>query len=304
MNYYLGIDLGGTNVRVAVVSEKGEVIEEIKRPSLSDQGPNAVLDNIIDMSQSLKYLSDCLAIGMGLPGPVDTKKGCITLSTNLNGFTGFPVRDYLEERLKLPVYMDNDANVAGLAEAVFGAGKDKDVVYYITHSTGIGGALVINQKVLSGKKGYAGEIGNIIIDRNRPAYKEINNLNAGAVENEASGSAMVRKAQRSIDKNIQSAGEIFELADSGHPLAQELISEMTYDMAMLLQAIAHVCDPDVFVLGGGVSKSKDKYWPQMIRHYQNLVHTNMVDTEFVEAELEEPGIIGAAALCFSAKKGN
>ncbi|CAM3569291.1 ROK family protein [Erysipelothrix urinaevulpis] len=304
MKYYLAIDLGGTNVRVAVVSPQGDVVEEIKRPSRASEGPTIVLDNIIDMAQSLKLLSDCLAIGMGLPGPVDTKKGCITLSTNLNGFTGFPVAAYLKERLNLPVYMDNDANVAGLAEAVFGAGKGNDVVYYLTHSTGIGGALVVNGKVVSGRKGYAGEIGNIIIDRDRASYAHINNLKVGAVENEASGSAMVRKAKQELDDSIVSAGEIFKLAEEGNDKAQHLLDEMTLDMGMLLQAIAHVCDPDIFVMGGGVTKSKDKYWPQMIAHYSDLVHDDMRDTPFVQAELAEPGIIGAAALCMAMEKGN
>ena len=303
MKHYLGIDLGGSNVRVAVINEEGQVIEEIKRTSLSDQGPEIVLENIIEMSQSLKYLSDCVAVGVGVPGPVDTDKGVMTLSTNLKGFTGYPVVKFLEDKLDLPVYMDNDANVAGLAEAVFGAGKGHEVVYYITHSTGIGGALIVNGKVVSGRKGYAGEIGNIIIDDKRPAHKEINNLNAGAVENEASGSAMVRRAQKLLDPKITSAYDIFKLADSGNPIAQNIIENMTYDMAMLLQAIAHVSDPHIFVLGGGVTQSKDKYWKRMIHHYQDLVHTNMQDTPFVSASLTEPGVIGAAALCFSHEKG-
>lgn len=303
MNLYLGIDLGGSNVRLAVVNEEGQIIEEIKRSSLADQGPVIVLNNIIEMSQSLKHLSDCVAIGVGVPGPVDTKQGVMTLSTNIKGFTGYPVVEFLKNKFNLPVYMDNDANVAGLAEAVFGAGKGFGIVYFITHSTGIGGALIVDGKVVSGRKGYAGEIGNIIIDRNRPAYKSINSLNAGAVENEASGSALVRKAQEQLDPKITSAYDIFKLAETGNPRAQKLIEEMAFDMAMLLQAIAHVVDPHVFVLGGGVTKSKEKYWKQMIHHYQDLVHSNMQDTPFVSAKLSEPGVIGAAALCFSHKKG-
>lgn len=300
MKHYLGIDLGGSNVRVGVVTREGQVLEEIKRPSLADQGPHVVLDNIIDMTQSLRFLSDCLAVGVGLPGPVDTLKGCMTLSSNIAGFLNFPVAQYLKDRLHLPVYLDNDANVAGLAEAIFGAGKNQPIVYYLTHSTGVGGALIVNEKVVSGRRGYAGEIGNIVIDRDRTPCGP---LNAGSIENEGSGSALVRKAQALIDPNINSAQQLFDYAQQGNFLAQDMINTMAYDMAFLLHTIAHLVDPHIFVLGGGVTLSSDFYWKQMIQHYQDLVHTEMQDTPFVKAKLDEPGVIGAAALCFSHEKG-
>lgn len=297
MKTYLGVDLGGTNVRVAVITETGSILEEIKRPSLSDQGPEVVLDNIIDMAQGLKGYDKCSGMGIGIPGPVDTVKGCVSISTNLKGFTGFPVIDYLSKHFDMPIYMDNDANVAGLAEAVVGAGAGLPVVYYLTHSTGIGGALVINGKTVSGRLGYAGEIGNIIIDRDREDQSDVNALNVGAVENEASGSALVRKAQRLLDKDITSARSIFLLAQEGNEVAIKLIDDMAYDMASLLSSIAHVVDPHAFVLGGGVTLARDEYWPKMIAYYQELVHPLMKDVPFKEALLDEPGIIGAAMLC-------
>lgn len=299
MKKYLGVDLGGTNVRVAIITETGEILEEIKRPSLAAEGPEVVLDNIIDMAQSLALFNECQGMGLGLPGPVDTEKGCVTLSTNLNGFTGYPVIDYLRMTFDFPIYMDNDANVAGLAEALVGAGKGRKVVYYLTHSTGIGGALIVNGSVVSGRKGYAGEVGNIVIDRDRVRQSDINTLNAGAVENEASGSAMVRKAQKLIDPTITSAREIFILFEQGNAVATQIVDEMCYDFAMMLQAIAHVSDPHVFIMGGGVTQARDLYWDRMISYYKDLVHPEMRDVEFKEAMLEEPGIIGAAMLCYS-----
>ena len=297
MKTYFGVDLGGTNVRVAIIAEDGSIIEEIKRPSLSDQGPEVVLDNIIDMAQTLKGHESCLGMGIGIPGPVDTAKGCVSLSTNLKGFTGYPVVEYLSKHFNIPIYLDNDANVAGLAEALVGAGAGNPIVYYVTHSTGIGGALVVNGKTVSGRKGYAGEVGNIVIDRDRSDQSDINSLNIGAVENEASGSAMVRKAQKLLEKDITSAKRIFQLADEGNPIALKLIDDMAYDFASVLASIAHVVDPHVFVLGGGVTLARDYYWPKMIEYYQSLVHPQMRDVPFKEALLEEPGIIGAAMLC-------
>ncbi|QIK70203.1 ROK family protein [Erysipelothrix sp. HDW6C] len=299
MRKFIGIDLGGTNVRVAVVTELGEITEEIKRPSQASEGPEVVLNNIVEMIYTLSSLSEVEGIGIGIPGPVDTEKGSVTLSTNLNGFTGYPVVDYLKEYFKMPIYMDNDANVAGLAEALVGAGKGRKVVYYVTHSTGIGGALVVDGKVVSGRKGYAGEIGNIVIDRDRVRRSDVNTLNAGAVENEASGSAMVRKAQETIDRQITSAFEIFKLYEKNDPKAVKLVDEMSYDIGQLMATIAHVVDPHVFVIGGGVTSSRDLYWDKMKAAYQDLVHPHMRDTEFVLASLDEPGVIGAAMLCYS-----
>lgn len=299
MKKYIGVDLGGTNVRVAIVTELGEILEEIKRPSLALEGPEAVLDNIVDIVKSFNDLSGVEGVGIGIPGPVDTEKGSVSLATNLPGFQGFPAVDYLKRALNLPVYIDNDANVAGLAEALVGAGRGKRIVYYITHSTGIGGALVVNGRLVSGKKGYAGEVGNIVIDRDRPRYTDVNTLNAGAVENEASGSALVRKAKKEIDPAITSAYEIFKMYEQNDPRAIKLIDTMSYDMGQLLATVAHVVDPHVFVLGGGVSISRNLYWDKMIATYQDLVHPQMRDVEFVLANLDEPGVVGAAMLCYS-----
>lgn len=299
MKKFIGVDLGGTNVRVAIVTELGEILEEIKRPSKAQEGPEAVINNIVDIIRNFNDASGVEGIGIGIPGPVDTEKGSVSLATNLPGFQGFPVVDYLKRETGLPVYIDNDANVAGLAEALVGAGKGKRVVYYVTHSTGIGGAMVVNGRVVSGNKGYAGEIGNIVIDRNRPHYTEINTLNQGAVENEASGSAMVRKAQATINPEIQSAYEIFKMYEQNDPRAVQLIETMSYDMGQLLATIAHIVDPHVFVLGGGVSQSRNLYWDKMIEVYKSLVHPQMRDVEFVLAELDEPGVVGAAMLCYS-----
>lgn len=296
MKKYLGVDLGGTNVRVAVVSETGEILEEIKRPSLADQGPEIVLDNIAVMIQTLNTSKECLGVGIGIPGPVDTERGCVTLATNIKGFAGFPVVDYLQKKLNMPVYLDNDANVAGLAEAVVGSGRGKKIVYYVTHSTGIGGALVVSGKVVSGHNGYAGEIANIVIDRNRP---KVDHLNAGAVENWASGTALVRQARELIDPEITSAYPIFLKAQDGDAKAIKLVSTMCEDMAYMFSAIAHVVEPHVFVIGGGVSQSHEFYFDEMIEKFKGLVHPGMKDVEFRLASLDEPGVIGAAMLCSS-----
>jgi glucokinase len=293
MKKYIGIDLGGTNVRVAKVTADGEILAEIKSPSYAQEGPSKVMENLIRCIKEIEGYKDCDGIGVGVPGPVDTIKGEMLMATNLPGFEHYPLAKTLEKEFSIPTFVDNDANVAGLAEALVGAGKGLPIVYYVTHSTGIGGALIVDGKVVSGKHGHAGEIGNIIIDRARKKY---NHLNVGAVENEVSGTALIRKAKENIDEQITSAGELFALAKAGDQKALNIIDTMAFDFAMMFSAIAHVCDPYAFIVGGGVMKSKDLYFENMIRYYMQHVHTGMRTVEFIPALLAEPGLIGAAML--------
>jgi glucokinase len=293
MKKYIGIDLGGTNVRVAKVTADGEILSEVKSPSYAQDGPSKVMENLIACIRKIEGWQDCAGIGVGVPGPVDTSKGEMLMATNLPGFVHFPLAKTLENEFHLPTFVDNDANVAGLAEALVGAGKGLPIVYYVTHSTGIGGALIVDGKVVSGKHGHAGEIGNIIIDRARKKY---NHLNVGAVENEVSGTALIRITKEAIDENITSAGELFALAKAKDQRALDIVDTMAFDFAMMFSAIAHVCDPHAFIVGGGVMKSKDLYFDKMIEYYMQHVHTGMRTVEFLPAKLSEPGLIGAAML--------
>lgn len=293
MKYYIGIDLGGTNVRVAKVDEEGNILQDIVKPSHGLEGPKELVrDTIFSMLDEINDLNKCEGIGIGVPGAVDPIRKVMTISTNINGFKDYPIAQLIEEKYKLPCFVDNDANVAGLGEALLGAGRGHKIVYYLTHSTGIGGALVIDGRVISGRLGYAGEVANIIIDRNR---KKVNDLNIGAVENEASGTAIVRKG-RELFGDIKSAREVFALYNEGNPDAIKLIDDMSKDFAQLLATIAHVVDPNCFVIGGGVSKSSDIYFPKVREYFQSMVHVNMRDIPIVTASLKEPGVLGAAFL--------
>lgn len=293
MKKYIGVDLGGTQVRAALVSQDGELLQMVSNPSLAQEDAQTIVDNLISTIHQLDIDGEVAGIGLGVPGPVDTINGRMVMATNIPALSGYHLVKVIEDEFKLPTYMDNDANVAGLAEAVIGVGKDKPIVYYVTHSTGIGGALVVNGQVVSGRTGHAGEVGNIVIDRNRKAQPQ---LNAGAIENEASGPAITRRAKDSVSSDISNTKQLFDMAREGDPKAIKLVDEIAYDMAMLFSAIAHVCDPTMFILGGGVTKSKDVYFDKVITYYKQLVHTNMQDTEFAFASLKEPGLIGAAML--------
>lgn len=293
MKTYIGVDLGGTNVRAAIVDEEGTVLVQKKSPSYAQEGKEKVMNTIINLIKSLPDYESCSGIGVGVPGPCDEKTGSMVLATNLPGFEGYSIANKLEETFHMPSFIDNDANVAALAEALVGAGKGKKVVYYVTLSTGIGGGLVINGECISGKHGFTGEIANIIIDRNR---SKVNYLAVGAIENEASGIAITRKANEKASKKYKHAGEVFEDAHNGDPVAKEIVDNVARDLAQLFATIACVCDPDIFILGGGMMQSSDLFLPSVIEKFKEISHTQLHDDEFVLASLEEPGVIGAAML--------
>lgn len=294
MDMFIGVDLGGTNVRVAKIDETGNVLQVVKDATEMNKGTEHVIQKIITLIESIDNYKECKGIGMGVPGPVDTKEGKMVLATNLPGFEGYPIAGRIEEHFGIPTYLDNDVNVAGMGEAVLGAGKGCDIVYYVTISTGIGGALIVNKKVIAGKNGHAGEVANIIIDRNR---EKVNYLNVGAVENEASGTAITRKGKALFgDAAINHAGDVFDLARKGNAQALELCDEVAYDLAVMFSTIAHVVDPEVFVIGGGVMKGKDVFFDKMEAYFRTMIHKGMQTVVFKEAQLEEPGIVGAAML--------
>ena len=294
MKKYIGVDLGGTNVRAAIVDEEGNVLVQKKSPSYGTEGVEKVMSTIISLIKTLPEYETCSGIGVGVPGPCDQKTGSMVMSTNLPGFAGYSIANRLKEEFNMPAFIDNDANVAGLAEALVGAGKGKDVVFYVTLSTGIGGGLVVNGKCVSGMHGYAGEIANIIIDRNR---SKVNHLAVGAVENEASGTSITRKAnEKAGEKKYAHAGEVFDAASNGNKDCQEIVENVTTDLAQMFATISCVVDPDVYVIGGGMMKSKEHFLPQVIEKYKTMSHGPLHDVEFVQASLEEPGVIGAAML--------
>lgn len=293
MNFYIGVDLGGTNVRACKIDEDGNIIEQYDQESYGLVGPKEkIRDAVFSCIDKIHDIDKTKGIGIAVPGPVDVYKKQMTMSSNLVGFKDYNLVSLLEERYHLPVFIDNDANMAGLAEAVLGAGKDEDIVYYITHSTGIGGALIAGKKLISGQKGFAGEIGNIVVKDG--CKKEVDTLNAGSVESEASGRALTRKARELLGANATSK-DLFDEYKKGNIDAISIINEMAYEMGRLLATIGQVVDPHVFVLGGGVSNHQaDIYWPMMIKAYQELF--NGKPAKVVKAKLKEPGILGAAML--------
>lgn len=302
MKYYIGIDLGGTNVRALLVDENGESYSEVRESTEKEQGPDYVVTKIIRMIRTLNYdacdgFSNVEGIGIGVPGPVDTVNGVMIMASNLPGFEGYPIVEKLKNEFNKPVFLDNDANVAGLAEALLGAGKGYPTVYFITVSTGIGGAFIVDGKLISGGRGHAGEIGNIIV---KPGGYKQGALNPGAAEGECSGTAITRKGQALIGDSIKHAGNVFDLAAKGNKDAKMIADEAIDELSTLLADIAHTVDPHCFVLGGGVMKSRDYFWDDLNKQFNSKIHVGMRNhIPLLLKKIDDCGAIGAAMLPMS-----
>ena len=300
MKYYIGIDLGGTNVRVAKVDEEGKILQDVIAPSHGLEGPQVINDNIVSLLKQFD-MTGVQGIGLAIPGPVDGVKNVITQATNIPGCEGYPFADNIQKEFNVPVYLDNDANAAGLAEAILGAGKGYRNVYFLTHSTGIGGGFVIDGKIYSGHKGYAGEVANVIVDPTAKHYDYYAHLNRGGVESVASGTAIgfIGKELIGEDK-VKSGSDVFKLAKNGDETALAIIDKMAKDFATCLADITAIVAPDCFVIGGGVSHSSGLYFDKLREYFKQKVAPVMrEEVPILKAELAEPGVLGAAMIARS-----
>lgn len=184
---------------------------------------------------------------------------------------------------------------------MLGAGKGYPTCYYVTISTGVGGAFIVDGKLVSGGRGHAGEIGNIIVKNN--GYK-FGALNPGAVEGEASGTAITRKGKELLGEDkVKHAGDVFELASKGDLKAQSMVDECVLQLATMFANIAHTVDPHCFIVGGGVMKSREYFYDHLVEQFNELIHLGMKGhIPLLTTKLEDSGAIGAAMLPMSKLK--
>ncbi|TLS38569.1 ROK family protein [Pseudalkalibacillus caeni] len=290
----IGVDLGGTNLRAGIVDETGTIICEESISTEAEKGPDHVIRNMIALIKKVKENHEVTSIGIGSPGPLDPYKGLVLSPPNLPGWVSVPLTEKLKQAFDIPVYLDNDANAAALAEASFGSGNKFSSVFFITVSTGIGGGYVLDNKIVQGAQGYAGEIGNMILQPGGPSWS---NLNAGSFEALASGTAIGREGKERL--GIQGgAEEVFEMAAGGNPVAQIIIDETVTYLAMGIANIAHIVNPSIFVLGGGVMQAKGQILNPLRTKVKDFLYPGLQETINLQpAKLgTKAGLIGASLL--------
>lgn len=287
---YIGVDIGGTNIRVGAIDENENIVFEYIEPTFKDvETENDLYEKIEKLIMKIPNYNKAFAIGIGIPGLIDENKDKILISGNVSFLEKIPLKERLQVELDIPVYIENDARVAGLAEAVKGRGKDKDIVCYITISTGLGGGIIVKKEIYSGSSNLGGYFSDSILDGTNKSDSLI------------SGTAITNMARKRISSDIKGTLQVFELAEKGNIVANEIIEEFKKNLMVLLLNISIIVNPDMIVLGGGVLKSKVNFLQEVIdsfkKHALPLAKNTIIDT----ALLEEPGILGAALV---AKKEN
>lgn len=246
---FLGVDIGGTNVKIGVCTAAGEVRGSVSIPTESARGPKDVIDRIGAAAEGLqKKTGRARACGSGVPGPLDLERTILFVAVNMPGWKDVPYPRMLGDRLGIPTFMENDANCAAWGEYICGAGKGTQSLVLYTLGTGVGGGIIINGDMWVGASGAAGELGHMSI--------EINGLKCGCgqvgcVEAYASASALARRWGQG------SAKECFEAARRGDPDALAAVDWSADALSIGLANMIHVLHPEIIVLAGGMAAAGD-----------------------------------------------
>ena len=305
--YVFGVDIGGTTVKIGLFSVDGELLDKWEITTRTDDGGAYILSDIaasIENKMTEKGLSkdEVKGVGMGVPGPVK-EDGTVIKCVNL-GWGVFNAAEELSGLIGLPVKVGNDANMAALGEYWQGGGKDYNTVVMVTLGTGVGGGIIINGKMLAGVNGAGGEIGHMTIDLEE---NDVCNCGKkGCLEQYASATGIVRLANRALQTSDKpsklrevkyiSAKAIFDAAKNGDNLALDLVEEHGRRLGLALSNVAEVIDPEVFVIGGGVSRAGEILINATKKYYQQYAFHACKNTKFELATLgNDAGMYGGAA---------
>ncbi|WAH38886.1 ROK family protein [Alicyclobacillus dauci] len=304
MTLYFGIDIGGTSIKSAVVTDTGEILHKQSietHPKIGIQDVCEKLKGVLLESLSaVDHTYDEVAgVGVGLPGYLDIEHGVIINLPNI-GWRNIPFRDVAERVFNLPIVMDNDANLAAVGEAWLGAGRGASTMVLTTVGTGIGGGIVLNQRLHRGANTMAGEFGHMTVDRN--GY-QCHCGKHGCLETVASATAMIRRAkelqlagQIPYDVVINGADDIFDLDQNGIAAARQVIHEAAHWLGYGLSLVATTINPDMIIVGGGVSKAGDSLLSPIVESFTkySLPLISQVATIRLAGLGNDAGVIGAA----------
>lgn len=309
---YIGVDVGGTKIAVGLVDSSGKIITQNSCITKADKPFAIVLNDIIDLIE--KVISEgpqaeILGIGIGIPGIADKQTGNVFECVNL-GWKQVPLKTLLEEKFKIPVYIENDASAAGLAEYSIGSLRNTTNSILITLGTGVGGSFIINKKLYSGTNGLASEIGHMVVGE---GFYNCNCGKNGCLETFASASALINYTRKLIFdegepsqlKQIMEAREgyldaklIFDMAKAGDNVANKAVNRLVKYLAIGICNLIYTLDPEIIAIGGGVSKAGEFLLELLEAEVGKQKIFKSVNTaKLAMAELgNEAGIVGAAML--------
>lgn len=295
MKYSVAIDIGGTNTRVALADEELNIIER-KQFATDSENPDVTLGKIAEVIKS--FDCDIVGAGMSCPGPLDLINGKILTPPNLKGqWHNLKVAEELSKLINKPVYLENDANLAGLAEAVVGEGKDYNYVQFFTVSTGLGAGFVINKEIYHGAHGFGNEVANCVMMKDGPSHGSII---PGGIEAISSGTAITSRAVKA-GLDVKHAGEVNDLAKAGNEVAKQIMDDAKEYLANFIGVVYGYVDPEIVILGGSVALKIDGFVEEVEALAKERVYEIMKPYVKVRKSTlnEDSGLIGAAYLAFS-----
>jgi glucokinase len=318
----VAIDIGGTKIAGGLVNQKGHLVgETLTVPTRAGEGMRTSFGQVLRVIERLIRRAggkdELGGIGLCAPGPVNPWTGLVLNPPNLPGWINLPLAKKIEDRFGLPAKVENDANAAGLAEAIFGAGVGYRHVFYVTVSTGIGTGIILNRKVYHGKNGVAGEGGHVSIDYRSPYRCGCGTL--GCIEALAAGPGMARRARVFLEQDHGAASllrdmcgghlsrisprMIEEARTNGDPVAKAVVDESGFYLGVWLAGMITVLDPEAIVIGGGVSLIGKPLFDKI----RETIPKYTINREFaaktpiLPAKLQRNvGVLGAAALLLPA----
>ncbi len=313
---YLGIDLGGTKIAAGVTDEKGKILAKAESATLAGRSYQEVVRDMASCALSAMEEADCTAediqsIGIGIPGIAENETGTVIFCTNL-GWHDVPLRQELSQYLNKPIFIDNDATLAGYAESVAGVSQGADCSVFMTLGTGVGGGIVIGGKPWAGVHGVASEIGHItmVIDGIPCTCGK-----SGCLERYCSATALIRMGQEAAAKHPDSqialkAGQdpaqitgklVIDSAKAGDPVAVSVFNDYTRNLALAINNVISFLDPEIVVLGGGISHAGDFLLEAVRRLIPQFLMFKTMPYPRVELAVlgNQAGIIGAAMLAKS-----
>jgi glucokinase len=305
---FIGVDLGGTKMLLGVLDSDSEVLWESREGS-TGQTEDELVDLLVrEAGEALQHCAGVAGIGLGIPATIDHERGVAVSAVNLP-LENLPIRDLVSERMDLPVFVDNDANVAALAEHLYGAARGARNAVMLTIGTGIGGGLILGGEVYRGSTGAGAELGHTVIEVDGPRCQG-NCPGRGCVETLASGTAIGREGRAAAEQEPDSAlgrmlaaGEeidgkaVTEAALGGDNAARGVFNLVGSRLGVALTSFANIFEPEVFVIGGGAIAAGDLLLAPARRTLEQRALPPMKRIPVVAAELgPDAGMIGAAAM--------
>lgn len=312
----IGIDLGGTSAKIAVVTQEGIIKDKWSVDTdITNGGVNITPNIIVSVNKYLKEnkidRTEILGIGMGSPGNVDRKEGTVIGAFNLNWKTLQSIKEQIEKATKIDFYLDNDANVAALGEQWKGAGNNEDNVVFMTLGTGVGGGIIVDGHLLHGATDSAGEIGHMTVSTEEYKY-QCTCGKTGCLETVASATGIVHIAHDMIQKyegdstllelykskGSVEAKDVFGEAMEGDQLANKVVDKVCDFLSFACGTIANILNPSTIVLGGGVSKAGEFLAERVRKGFKDYAFPSIKkNTKIKIAQLQnDAGVIGASSL--------